>query len=463
MFSRSAEAFLAEWKVRTSRRPLIVRGARQVGKSALVRLFGQRHFSSIAEVNFEQDPSYVPFFSSKDPKAILSLLEIKLGKRIVPGQCLLFLDEIQAAPEAIAALRYFFEQIPELHVIAAGSLLDVALAEPSSSVPVGRIEYMHLGPVSFEEFLDACGQEPLLTFLRGWMPEMEFPVPVHEMGIQWLRNYMFVGGMPASVAAFAATGSFRESDLLKHSVLATYYNDFAKYGGKVDVLRLRRILDAVPRLLGTTVKYSRLDQESRSTSVAEAVQQLAAARVVHRVRHCSGDGVPLAAQASRTMFKLLFLDVGLVASMSGITPLDLQTGADPLFVNNGALAEQFVGQQVLHSEQPYIEPALFYWSRQAANSSAEVDFLLAQSGRVVPVEVKAGKTGTLRSLQQFMLEKGTDLAIRLNSEPPSLTQVTLPLAQRQRLGDPASHGTPSYRLLSVPLYLAGQLRRLARG
>jgi len=448
---RDAIVELEQWLNRARRKPLVIRGARQVGKTTLVRLFAERFFDGLAELNFEREPKVAELFAAKDPKETLRLLEPYLGREIVAGRTLLFLDEIQATPEVLAALRYFYEELPELHVIAAGSLLEIALERPAFSVPVGRIEYLHLGPMNFCEFLLAAGNEQLARFLRGFAPADSIPEALHDQLLQWLRTFLVVGGMPDSVRAFLEGGSYRESEAVKHSILATFHDDFGKYGPRVDTARLRKVFERLPHLVGTRFKYVNVDREERSRDLAGALQLLTQARVAFRVRHTAANGVPLGAEADDRVFKVLCLDVGLMATASGLSIVDLEDARDVMMVHRGALCEQFVGQHLLYSAPPWEEPQLFYWSRERRGSAAEVDYVISQGSAVVPVEVKAGKTGTLKSLHVYLREKARSFAIRLNTAPPSMLETAIPL--------PGEEEAP-FQLLSLPLYLAGQVRRL---
>lgn len=446
---RFALAYLKDWKDRPTRRPLVVRGARQVGKSYLVREFGRESFESFVAVDFERTPDAAGLFDTRDPRRILELLELLTGQRIEPGRCLLFLDEVQAAPAALKALRYFHEELPELHVIAAGSLLDVALAQAPLTFPVGRIEYLHLGPLTFEEYLAAAGQGRLLELLRTVPPDGDIPGPIHDQLRSHLRRFTAIGGMPEPLRAWLETGSVRESDIVKQALLATYEDDFAKYGPRVDVRRLTKVYRSLPRLAARRFKYVQVDRDERARDLAPALDLLCRARIASRVLRSAANGPPLAAEADERAFKLLFLDVGLALRALGLTLLDLESAADILLVNEGAVAEQLVGQHLLYGREPYEEPELHFWAREQRGAAAEVDFVITHGTAVIPIEVKAGKTGTLKSLHQFLTEKDRRLGVRLNSEPPSLLDARSVSGREVPL-----------RLLSLPLYLVGQVRRL---
>ena len=450
---RFALDYLQEWKKKPSRKPLVVRGARQVGKSHLVRTLAAEAFGSLLEINLETDREAPSLFASKEPATILPLVEARYGTALEPGRTLLFLDEIQAAPELLSCLRYFHEKKPELHVIAAGSLLDFAMADPQFSMPVGRIEYVHLGPMSFEEFLVAAGKESLMQFIRRFSPADEAPEAIHGELMRLVRQYLIIGGMPASVEAFFRTGSHREGEAVRQGILSTYRDDFAKYGKHIDRRRLERVFEKIPLLAGTKFMYSSIDREERSRDLGRALELLCRARIAHRIPHTEANGVPLGAEADDRDFKVLFMDVGLLCRSCGLSVLDVEGAEDPMMVNSGAVCEQFVGQHLLHAGEPYEEPGLHCWIRQKRGSSAEVDYVISVGEKVVPVEVKAGRTGSLKSMHLFLREKGRDFGLRFNADAPSLLDAETSLADGRNR---------SFRLLSLPLYMVGQARRLCR-
>jgi len=448
---RTALKFLAEWKNQGNRKPLVIRGARQVGKSYLAKMFAENEFEHLAVIDFEQDLDAQSLFASKRPASILPLIEAYLGMDIHPGRTLLFLDEIQAAPAVFACLRYFHEQLPELHVIAAGSLLELALLDEAFSVPVGRIEYCYLGPMTFEEFLVAAGQGKLKDFLASWLPQVSIPTSVHHLLLDLLRTYLLVGGMPDAIRAYLEEGRYSASERVKQSILSTYEDDFAEYGGRMDPRRIRKVFRRLPSLIGQKLKYSRVDPDDRAQRLASAIDLLEQARVVYRVRHSSSGGIPLAAQADERFSKPLLLDVGLVSTALGLDILDFEAAPVLTMVNAGAVCEQFVGQHLLYMQPWYRPPALFYWAREKRSSSAEVDYLLTCGQVIYPVEVKAGKTGSLRSLHVYLEEKQRSFALRLSGALPSLVDATTAVGGRP---------PRPFRLLSLPLYLVGQIDRI---
>ena len=358
----------------------------------------------------------------------------------------MFLDEIQACPPALAVLRYFYELMPELHVIAAGSLLDFALREFAHSMPVGRIEYLHLHPLSFEEFVEALEGPALVEYLGRVGVGEPVSAAMEKRFLELLRRYFFIGGMPEPVRVYAERQDLLEVQRIQTSLVATVQDDFGKYGPRRLQELMRQTYRHVAENVGRKMKFVNVSREDRSGDVRRAFELLAQSRVVQPVFRTAANGLPLGAERDERHFKALFLDVGLVNRLCG---LDLVGAEDLITVNEGALAEQYVGQQLLAAALPFEDPQLFYWSREAKNASAELDYVISRHQEILPVEVKAGKTGTLRSLYQFLQEKGRQRAVRFHLRPAVLEEVSLPGAERTKV-----------QLLSLPLYLSGQLERL---
>ena len=443
---RKAEMFLTEWYQRPGRKPLVLRGARQVGKTYLVEHWGREHFRSVLTVNLERERDLHGLFAKPDPKRLLEELALLKRQAIKPGETLLFLDEIQACPAALAVLRYFHEMLPELHVIAAGSLLDFALREFAHSMPVGRIEYLHLQPLVFEEFVEALEGPALVEYLGKVKVGEPLSEALEKKYLELLRRYFFIGGMPEVVRAYAERQDLLEVQRLQTGLVATVQDDFAKYEPRRLHELMRKTYRHVAENVGRKVKFVNVSREDRSGDVRQAFELLTQSRMIHPVFRTAANGLPLGAERDERHFKALFLDIGLVNRLCG---LDL-VGTDNLItVNAGALAEQYVGQQLLAAALPFEDPQLFYWSREAKNASAEVDYVISRHQQILPVEVKAGKTGTLRSLFQFLLEKNRQRAVRFHLRPPVLEKVSLPGAESTKV-----------QLLSLPLYLTGQLDRL---
>jgi len=448
---RFALDYLNEWKNRVSRKPLVVRGARQVGKSYLVRMFAEKAFDNSVEINFERDRKIASLFENQSPAKIVKLLEIQYDKQIVPGKTLLFLDEIQAAPEVFAKLRYFYEEMPGLHIIAAGSLLEFALNQAEFPTPVGRIEYLHLGPMSFDEFLLANGNENLFDFMRCHSVNDDIPDPMHEKLLGLYRTFVALGGMPQVLKIFLDTGSYKESEIAKESIMQTFKDDFSKYGKRVNHQRLLKVFDRLAETVGRKFKYVNIDRDEQAKEIQKALTLLEFAKIAYPVRHSSCNGIPLGAETDERNFKVLFLDVGLMLNSCGLSVLDVEKPCDIMLVNSGAVAEQAVGQHLLHSQPFYKQPDLYYWMREKRNSEAEIDYVISEGATIVPVEVKSGKTGRLKSLHQFIHAKKTRIAVRFNTQKPSCVQCADELPD----GD-----VVKYSLISLPLYMAEEMRRL---
>ena len=448
------------WKDRPTRRPLILRGARQVGKTHLVREFARTSFEHLLEVNFEESASLASLFRSKDPDVICELLASRYSVPVVDGRTLLFLDELQAAePYVFESLRYFKEKRPGLHVVAAGSLLEFMLEGPDREkkknfpMPVGRVEYMFVPPMDFEEFLVASGRTGLVDWLRNYRIGDMAPAEIHGALSHELRRYLAVGGMPAAVDAFLS-GDILEAERTLETILATYRDDFPKYAGRVPAARLRKVFDAIPALLGEKLVYERIDRGEKSRDLSAAFGALRLARVVAKVRQTPANGIPLGFGADDGAFKPLFLDVGLASRSLGLKLVDYVEDGDALLQNQGGICEQFVGQHLLYAGEEFEEPAAYCWRREARNASAEVDYIVADGRTPVPVEVKAGTTGAMKGLHVFLAEKKRHFAVRLNADVPSF----LPdVRVKDVLGRPVE-----FSLLSLPLYFVRQLPRLVR-
>jgi len=448
---RNALQDLREWKDRTGRKPMVIRGARQVGKTWLVREFARENFEYYIEMNFDKTPAKVELFKNNDINKCLQLIEIDSDVSIVPGKTLIFFDEIQAGAEVLPLLRYFYEERPDIHIIAAGSLLEFLLADHDFSMPVGRIEYLYLGPMNFDEFLISLGQPRLARFLTGFSLEDSVPGSIHDNLMYYVQLFWVIGGMPAAVQRYAENEDIGAVEREHESILQTYEDDFSKYQKRINPQRLRKIFRRLPSLIGNKLKYVNIDPNEKSRDLASNLHLLELACVYYPVRHSAGNGVPLGAEAKDRDFKPLFLDSGLIATSLGLNLSDLHMQADPLMVNNGSMAEQFVGQHLLYRQQSHKRPELYYWNREKKNSQAEVDYLISCSGKVVPVEVKAGTTGSLKSLQVFVSEKKSPVAIRFNSMPPSCLETQSAIAGKDIV---------SFSFISLPLYLVCQIERL---
>ena len=452
---------LRDWLGRSTRKPLVIRGARQVGKSTLVDLFAAQSGRDLVTVNLERQSGLDDAFATNDPATILNLISAITDQRLGP-KGILFLDEIQAAPAAFPALRYFLEDRPDLPVIAAGSLLEFLLADHAFSMPVGRIEYLNVGPMTFTEFLTATGREALAETINGFeWPEDQAKPPtfhalIHQRTLAALREYQFVGGMPEAVRVFAESRDLKAVSAVHASIVDTYRDDFPKYASRRDLTRMLRVFNFAAHHPGRKVKYSNISPDDQSATIRTDIDLLSMARVMDKVVHSHCAGLPLQADLKETVFKLLFLDIGLMNAICGLGWETIQAQTDTALVNAGPGAEQFIGQhlQFLHAARPNRQ--LTYWLREGRANNAEVDYVADFSGHIVPIEVKAGRTGTLKSLHQFVAEKRVPMAIRFHAEQPERQSVVA------QAGGKAGGQPVRYELLSLPLYLIERLPHCVR-
>jgi predicted AAA+ superfamily ATPase len=442
---------LKDWLISSSRKPAVLRGARQVGKTWTVRELAKKAGKQLVELNFEKQRSLAVHFESNEPATILLNLESALNQSINPANSILFLDEIQAAPELLAKLRWFYEDMPELPVIAAGSLLEFILEKHTFSMPVGRIQYFFIEPLGFEEFLLAKNETHLLSALEKISIEESLNASLHNKANLLFKEFVLVGGMPEAVSTWIKTSSLDALAEVHHNLIHTYQDDFTKYAGKLSIPYLEEVLHTIPTCLTKKFVYSHVNPAGRHESIKQALHLLLKARLCHKVLSVSANGIPLAAEVNAKIFKIILIDVGLVSTMLGLKLHQFNNIEDILVVNKGALAEQVIGQLLRLLSPYYIDPELYYWNRESANSSAEIDYLIQDNQRLIPIEVKSGAQGKLRSLHQFMSEKPWKLAIRFYSGP----------IQRDHIKSKTTTGDANdYELISLPFYMLGQLYRL---
>jgi predicted AAA+ superfamily ATPase len=414
---RNIDRNLQDWKQSVSRKPLLLRGARQVGKSSSVREFGKQ-FEYFVEVNFErkehQDAKKI-FERSSSPKHIADELFAMLGIPVVAGRTLLFLDEIQSCIPAISSLRFFYEDMPELHVIAAGSLLEFALEEVPS-YGVGRIRSLFMYPLSFDEYLRAIGFNALSNRINISSPHKPLSDVLHHQCLTHLIKYIVLGGMPQVVATLAQGGSLQDCQQVLDDLILTFDDDFAKYKARVPSSRLREVFLSVMEQTGNKFVYSHASQIDRHEQIKEAVDLLAMAGLIYPVTHTSANGIPLAAQFNHKFRKYAVFDTGLMQRCLQLDISDILLG-DTLFqINKGAIAELYTGLEIIKS-MPCHQPAqLYYWQREHHGSQAEIDYIVQNGREIIPLEVKAGTKGAMQSLHLFMEEKNSIKGIRTSLE-----------------------------------------------
>ena len=414
---RNIDNSLQLWKQSVLRKPLLLRGARQVGKSSSVRQFGKQ-FEHYLEINFEkkenQDAKII-FERYSSPKRIVDELFAMFGIPIVPEKTLLFLDEVQSCISAISSLRFFYEEMPQLHVIAAGSLLEFALEE-LPSFGVGRIRSLFMYPLSFEEYLRAIGFAALADTIQKSSPERPLSDALHHQCLRHLVQHIVIGGMPQVVATFSKGGTLQDCQQILDDLIFTYHDDFAKYKTRVPSSRLKEVLLSVLEQTGKKFVYSQASQTGRHEQIKEAIELLTMAGLVYPVDHTSANGLPLGAEINSKYRKYIVFDSGIMQRFLGLDISKILLGDTLAQINKGAIAELYVGLEMVKS-MPCNQPAqLYYWQREQRGSQAEVDYITLVGTHIVPIEVKAGTRGAMQSLHLFMEEKKSVQGIRTSLE-----------------------------------------------
>ncbi|GJM06403.1 MAG: ATPase [marine bacterium B5-7] len=420
---------LLDWKADSGRLPLIVRGARQVGKSWLIAEFA-KNYKHFVKINFEKTPSAKNMFEGDiDIQQILNELSLLSGKPVEPEHTLIFLDEVQECERAIIALRYFKEEFPQYHVIAAGSLIDFTLE--NIGMPVGRVQFLYMHPLSFEEYLIALGHNALIDAIHA---KNISPV-IHEKLLGLVKNYLWLGGMPAVIDEWILSENITRCQKIQERIINAYKQDFEKYAKKHQRMHVARVFSGVPKQLGKKFVYKHLDEELRAIDVKSAIDLLHKAGILHYCYHTAGHEQPLGAESNEKKFKLFFFDIGLALKLLG--RINREWIIEPVSAKLlGPIAEQFVAQELVACQMKASKEDLYYWRREVKSSNAEVDFIIAKAGKVIPVEVKAGKSGQMKSMHAF-----------LESHPNSSHGVKIsefPFAAQQHLLDVPFYGLNSW-------------------
>lgn len=414
-YKRNIDDKLLEWKESPRRKPLLIRGARQVGKSTAVRHLG-KGFKYFVEVNLESQPSIRQLFTKDiDVHRTCEAISATLGIPVVAGKTLLFIDEIQVSQEAIMSLRYFKEDYPELHVIAAGSLLEFTLEE-LPSFGVGRIRSLYMYPFSFDEFLLAQGLDTTVDFKHKATSLSPLPEAVHNKLVEQLKTFYLVGGMPAAITEWVESKSYIECTRVHNDILDTYQDDFSKYKSRVSPALLRQVLRSVALQAGCKFVFRQVADDIHSSVIKEALHLLTLAGLIKPVSHSDGNGVPLGAEENCNYTKYLFLDLGLMQTMLGTPAANVLLSSDADFVNKGAASEMFAGLELVKSHDCFQKAEMYYWQNLSRGTNAEIDYLVVKDGIVVPIEVKASTRGSMQSLWLFMRKKGLHRAIRTSLE-----------------------------------------------
>lgn len=404
---RSALKDIDTWYEREISKPLIIRGARQVGKSTLVRLFCESKGIHLIEMNLEIERLSTV---NKDDFSLQEVLdEIQFKKKTkIKNNSVIFFDEIQESPKLLKYLRYFYEQAPHLKIIAAGSLLEIALKTEDFSFPVGRVEFYHLGPMNFQEFLWATNN----VFLDEKLLAFEFSEALHLEAIKALKHFFYVGGMPEVVKKFVETKSLIEIRPLQKQLIQSYQADFPKYNRRINVSRIERIFASLAHNIGEKIIYTKIDSESVSRDIKRVVELLIDARVILPCFHSAGNSPPLSGESDDRIYKTYFLDIGLLGAMLNIDLNEIEMEIGTSFNFKGKLAEQFVAQHLSYMNDASSPPSLYYYLRDKGSQKAEIDFLFDLNRNIVPIEVKASKSGHLKSLQLFCKDKKSRTAIK---------------------------------------------------
>ncbi len=415
-YKRQIDSALAAWRTSTRHKPLLLRGARQVGKSSAVRELG-KSFEYFIEVNLEGNLALHSLFGDNlDVKQICAQLGSIYNTPIIPGKTLLFIDEIQTSGRAIASLRFFYEQYPDLHVIAAGSLLEFALRD-LPSFGVGRIHSLFMYPFSFDEFLLAAGKEMLLDYKRN-ETDCDHPLPdaLHRELLALLRTYYLVGGMPEAVSEWLDSRDYGKCNAIQNDILLSYQDDFKKYKSRIAPELLRKTMQSVALQAGGKFVFSNVDERFDSKSVKQALELLSLAGLAIPVTHTSANGIPLGSEANYKYQKYLFLDIGLMQTLLNLSSRDILLADTVDFVNKGGMSEMFAGLELVKYQDATRPAELYYWQREAKNAQAEVDYVTSVDGKIVPIEVKASRSGSMQSLRLFMDRKKSDYGIRASLE-----------------------------------------------
>lgn len=440
-YRRDIDIKLLEWKNGASHKPLIVRGARQVGKSSAVQHLAKQ-FDYFVEVNLEKRPELRNLFDDNiDVHRLCQVLSATMRVPIIPGKTLLFIDEIQSSKAAIQSLRYFWEEMPELHVVAAGSLLEFALEE-MASFAVGRIRSLYLYPFSFKEFLLSQGLDAQLEIVSDCVRRMEaVPEPIHRSMCDQLRTFYLVGGMPESVSTWNKTKDFGACGYVQSDIIESYQQDFVKYKKRVNPDLLRQVFRSVALQAGNKFVAAQVNREIPSTVIKEALHLLALAGVVHPCTHTAANGLPLGAEVNNRYVKYLLMDNGLMQNLLSLQAEDVLLSDSVSFVNKGPFSEMFAGLELIKRHDPFRRAELYYWQNTDKGAQGEIDYLAVVGGEIIPIEAKASTRGSMQSLYQFMQKHHSAYGVRTSMENVSVYSNgdyevhTIPLYALSYVGD----------------------------
>jgi predicted AAA+ superfamily ATPase len=412
---RKIDEELQIWRNQPDRKLLMLRGARQVGKSSAVRHLA-KSFDHFIEVNFDENPSYTALFEqSLSPREVCEQLSLLTQTPIVEGKTLVFFDEIQSCIPAISSLRYFYEKMPALHVIAAGSLLEFALSEVPS-YGVGRVRSLFLYPFSFQEFLLANGESGLISYVTESGFAKALPELIHEKLISYLKKFLVIGGMPEAVSSYVRNGNMLEVQRILDDLVISIEADFAKFRNRVPAIRIREVFNSVVQQVGNKFTYTFGNSFLSILQVKQALDLLTLAGLIYPVTHSSCNGLPLGAEINVKKRKFLLFDTGIFQRILGLNIAELLLENDFSVINKGNMAELYVGLEWIKNTSCYENWDLHYWQRESKNAQSEVDYVVQNKGQILPIEVKLGTKGAMQSMYLFLQEKNLNKGIRTSLE-----------------------------------------------
>lgn len=413
--NRFIDQDLLRWKSNTNRKTLLIRGARQVGKTYSVREFA-KSFDFYLEVNFESDREIHSFFDKDlSPDELCRNLSAYYNIPIIDGKTLLFFDEIQACLPAISSLRFFHEKRQELHLVAAGSLLEFAIKE-LPSYGVGRIENLFLYPLSFDEFLLALNQDHLYEIKQASSYNKSLQTAIHSKLVEYLKQFLLLGGLPEVIQTFVNTGDYHQSQAILDQLITGFEDDFSKYKKRVPLHRINEVFNSVVHQSGNKFNISRASDSANHVQIKETLDLLEMAGLIYRVKHTAANGLPLGAEVNPKKFKVILFDHGIFQRILRLKLSEHLVASDFNAINKGNLAEQFVGTELIKNFSKVAKPQLYYWHREKRGSNAEVDYLIQKDNTILPLEVKSGTQGKMQSLRIFLLEKEIPNGVRISLE-----------------------------------------------
>lgn len=426
---------LRAWKRQSHRNPLLLMGARQVGKTFILKKFGEEEYENTVYLNFENNiPLCKLFEESLDPEVLLKVLAIESNSEIIAGKTLLIFDEVQECPNALNSLKYFCEDAPEIHIVAAGSLLGVKLKHVKG-FPVGKVEFLTLYPMSFLEFLDALDQIMLKDYVEEYEKIESLPIPLHHKLLSYFKEYLFIGGMPEAVAEYLSNQNLSKVREIQKGILNAYALDFAKHAPKDQIMKINQVWSSIPSQLAKENKkfiYSVIRGGARAREFEVALQWLLEAGLIHKVSSISTPKIPLSAYADLNIFKIYLADVGLLGAMSNLDPRAIIHENELFQEFRGAITENYIAQELIHSGYQ-----LYYWTSEGR---AEVDFIIEKEGSIYPLEVKSGNSSKKKSLKVYGDTYQPNMLIR--TSPKNLRK--------------------DGKVLNCPLYLIEELHALIR-